>query len=154
MLVAVTEFALSALLRSSTEVLSHLADGDVILRRRGKAPLRLTLVGRDDERDEAYLAAIKLLRNVFVHRPEVMVEALDDAFPWVEFLPPDDRGTFADELSRTLIATADLDTTAPVAQLIVEWRATAAVHADPKLAGRLLQPVEATGERVPIPSGA
>jgi hypothetical protein len=48
-------------------------------------------------------------------------------------------------------AAAALDTYAALGQLIREWRASAEVHADPRLALRLRRPVDASGELIPQP---
>jgi hypothetical protein len=45
-----------------------------------------------------------------------------------------------------------LDNYASVIQLIGEWRATADVYADPRLARRLRRPLGAEGEVVPEPT--
>ena len=42
---------------------------------------------------------------------------------------------------------------APVGQLLREWRATAEIHADPRLARRLRADIAADGGVVPAPQG-
>ena len=75
-----------------------------------------------------------------------------DAFAWVKFLPVDARDAFAQELTETLLAAATVDVYAPIAQLVREWKATAAVHADPELRRQLSGPLQATGDAVPRPA--
>lgn len=56
-----------------------------------------------------------------------------EAFPWVRFLPREDVQAFLVELVETLRAVEELDSPAPVVQVITEWRHTAEIHADPEL---------------------
>lgn len=64
--------------------------------------------------------------------------SMTDSFAWSEFLPPKDRRAFLDEFSRTLIASADIDTYTHLAQVVREWQ----IHAQPGLAKRLRQAVK------------
>jgi hypothetical protein len=93
----------------------------------------------------------RAFRNLASHSPGALGDALGDAFGWLEFLPLADRRLFADEFARVVMAAAELDNYGPLSQLALEWRATAEVHADPKLARRLRRPVEAGGDPVPVP---
>ena len=140
----VTEHHFSELLREPKAVIRDLDDGDVLLRRRGAPALRLTLVDRDDQRADAYAMVGRALRNLAVHAPGTLGEALLDEFPWTTFLPKTDRAEFIDDFTRTVVAAAELDNFAPLAQLIDEWRATAEIHADPKLARRLRRSIDAS----------
>ncbi len=95
----------------------------------------------------------RALRNPAVHNPGVLEDALADAFPWLEFLPVADRKLFVDESSRVTVAAASIDSDEPLNQLVREWRDTAEVPSDPKLARRLggrfrLQAI-ASGRRPP-----
>jgi hypothetical protein len=149
----VIEHPFSDLLREPKTVVRDLDDGDVLLRRRGAPALRLTLVDRDDQRADAYALVGRALRNLAVHSPLVLGEALLDEFPWTSVLPKSDRVEFVDEFTRTVVAAAELDNFAPLAQLVDEWRATAEIHADPKLARRLRRAVAADGDLVARPVG-
>ncbi|MEX0833660.1 MAG: DUF6247 family protein [Actinomycetota bacterium] len=147
----VIEHPFSDLLRSPKQVTGEVEKGDVVLRRRDEADLRLTLAERDKERSAALAALGRTLRNLAVHEPESMREALADAFPWMEFLPKKDRALFAAEFADVLAGAVELDTYAPLSQLLREWRDTAEVHADPKLATRLRRPLKAAGGSVSRP---
>ena len=149
----VTERPFSDLLRRPKEVTSDVEEGDVLLRRRDEPDLRLSRADRDADRSAAFAALGRALRNLAVHSPKALEGALGDAFPWLEFLPQADRSAFVDEFSRVVVAAADLDNYAPLGQLVREWRATAEVHADPKLARRLKRPLQAVGERIERPAG-
>lgn len=145
--VSVTEHAFSDLLRTPKVVLDDLEDGDVVLRRRGAAPLRLSPWERDVERSDAFAAVIRLLRHLARHNAGAMRAAACEAFPWSDFLPNDVRDAFVTDLTRVLAAGAELDTFHPVSRALAEWRATAAVYADPELASRLAEPIETTEDR-------
>lgn len=149
----VTERPFSDLLRRPKEVTDDVEDGDVLLRRRDQPDLRLTRADREATRAETFTAIGRALRNLATHSPTALHDALADAFPWLEFLPARDRSVFLDEFSRMVTATATIDNYDALSQLVREWRATAEVHADPKLARRLRRAVDARGEPVVAPGG-
>ncbi|MGH2707050.1 MAG: hypothetical protein ACRDJF_10440 [Actinomycetota bacterium] len=149
----VIERPFSDLLRRPKEVTRDLDNADLLLRRRDEPDLRLTRADRDAERAAAFAALGRTLRNLAVHSPEVLGDALGDAFPWLEFLCSIDRQLFVEEFSRIVVAAAALANYAPLGQLVREWQATAEVHADPELARRLRSPLEAAGDRVEQPGG-
>ena len=86
-----------------------------------------------------------LLRNRDL---DSMLDLLPEMFPWVRFLPVGERRAFLVELVETLRASEELDTLAPVAQLVTEWRHTAEVHADPTVLAALTR---ATDDFGPVP---
>ncbi len=88
-----------------------------------------------------------------MHSPDALADALGEAFSWTQFLPAADQRLFVEEFSRVVTAAAELDNVAPLIQLLREWRATAEVHADPKLARRLRRKLEADGDAVAAPAG-
>lgn len=96
----------------------------------------------DRARAEAQLAAAQMLHLLAIAKPDVLDQVLDQAFPWAMFLPPLDRQTFIREYTRLMLGCAELGNYARVAQLLDEWRNTAAIHSDPELAKRLQTPVE------------
>jgi hypothetical protein len=150
--VRVIEHPFSDLLRRPNEVVDDLVDRDVVLRRRDAPALRLSLAARDDERAETYALVGRALRNLAAHHPEEVGQAILDEFSWTTFLPEADRIVFVAELLRTVIATGEIDNFAAVSQLVHEWRATAEVHSDPKLAARLSTPVVGGGKLVVAPT--
>lgn len=149
----VIEHPFSELLREPKTVVRDLDEGDVLLRRRGAPALRLSLVDRDDQRAGAYALVGRALRNLAVHAPDVLGDALLDEFPWTSFLPMADRAAFIDEFTRTVVAVAELDNFSPLALLVDEWRATAEIHADPTLARRLRRAIAPSGDLVARPAG-
>jgi len=126
-------------------------DNDVLLRRCDEPDLRLSRADREADRADAFTALTRALGNLAAHNPVALSEALGDAFAWLEFLPSKDRRMFIDEFTRVVTAAADLDNYAPLTQLVREWRATAEIHADLKLARRLRRAIDADGDRVPRP---
>lgn len=147
----VVERPFSEFLRRPKDVVAELSDHDVLLRRRNAPALRLSRADRDDDRFETFDALARLLRNLAVHSPAALDGAVDDVFAWVTFLPHADRRLFIEELTRTLVGAASIESYSPVAQLLREWTATAAIHADPTLARRLRKQIEADGKLVASP---
>jgi hypothetical protein len=147
----VIERPFSEFLRQPNDVVAELADHDVLLRRRNAPSLRLSEADRDDERSEAFEALARLLRNLVAHTPGGLEQTVADVFPWATFLPKRDRNAFIDELTTTLMAAAGLENYGPVGQLLREWKATAEIYADPKLARRLRRAIDADGDAVPVP---
>lgn len=148
----ITEHPFSDLLRRPKVVTDDVEKGDVLLRRRDEPDLRLSRADREVHRAEAFVALGRALRNVAVHNPTALREALGDAFPWLEFVPAADRQEFLDEFTRVVAAAAAVDNYEPLTQLVREWRATAEVHSDPKLARRLRRPLDASGDPVALPA--
>ena len=146
------ERSFSDLLRHPKDVTSDVEDSDVLLRRRDEPDLRLSLADREAERAEAFSALARAFRNLAVHNAGALGDALGDAFGWLEFLPVTDRSLFADDFARVVTAAAELDNYGPLSQLVREWRATAEVYADPRLARRLRRPVEADGDPIVEPA--
>src|SRR5690349_19452944 len=89
------------------------------------------------ERAEAEAEVIdvtsRLLAGVARRDPQLLREVLPNALPWVRFLPAADIDAMAAEFVSTTEAAAAIGNTAAVSQLLVEWRHTAEVHADPDL---------------------
>lgn len=148
----VIERAFSELLRRPKDVVGELEEHDVVLRRRNQPALRLSQEDRAGARDEVIADMARLLRKLAVRSPAAVAEAVEEAFPWSSFLPAGDRDEFVRELTRTLAASADIDNFAPAAQMLLEWRSTAEIHADPKLARRLRGTLVADGKVVDAPA--
>ena len=147
----VVERPFSEFLRQPNEVVAELEEHDVVLRRRNAPSLRLSDTSRDDERAQAFDALARLLRNLLVHSPAGLAEAVDDVFPWATLLPKPRSGDVRRRTGPHSVAASALDSYAPVAQLLQEWRATAEVHADPRLARRLRTAIAADGDPVVAP---
>ena len=149
-----TEATLTDFLRDPNSIVEKLERQDVVLHRRNAGDLRLSLQSRSEADDEGVRFIAHLLGQVL--SDDVLGARLASAaaaIPWVTFLPERSRQTFIKELIRTAEAAGELGSMAPLAQLLVEWKATAAIHADPALAVELNRPIAEIGGRVPAPSG-
>jgi antitoxin (DNA-binding transcriptional repressor) of toxin-antitoxin stability system len=122
----------SALLRTPAEVLHQLEDGgEVLLTRRGAAPVMLSSVTAMDQEKRGLQAMSQLiaasLDDDFAAR---MAERLTITFPWIEFLPPDQRVEFVGEFLRVGRACAELGHYDRLTVTINAWQATADAYAD------------------------
>lgn len=148
------EATLTDFLRDPNSIVEKLERQDVVLHRRNAGDLRLSLQSRSEADDEGIRFIAHLLGQALtddVVRARLVSAAA--ATPWVTFLPEPSRGIFVEELVRTAEAAGELGSLAPLAQLLVEWKATAAIHADPALAVGLKRPIAKIGSPVLAPSG-
>lgn len=150
-----TEVQWSDLQRDPKSVAALADQGEVRVRRRDGATL---LLHREDSAEVAALGAVsaaRALRNALVHLPgEQGVEVLVEEFPWVDVLPEPDRREFVADFIRAVSASAELGRWSVLAQVVQEWRATAAIHADPALVAELTEPVDTDFGPVPAPQGS
>ncbi|UOX87090.1 hypothetical protein MUY14_36000 [Amycolatopsis sp. FBCC-B4732] len=100
------------------------------------------------------MAAARALRNVLAHLPRDVAAALLDEFPWVDVLPAAEQAQFVHDFARAFQASAELGQWSVLAQTIMEWRSTAAIHADPVLAGKPSGPIDEDFGPVPGPTDA
>lgn len=121
-----------------------LADkGDVRVRRRDGSPLLLIREGAAESAAEGALSAARALRNALVHlSDDDTATVLTEEFPWLDVLPESDRRQFATDFVRAVEASAELGRWSVLGQAVVEWKATAAIHADPALAEELSRPLD------------
>lgn len=108
------------------------------VRRRGADEEDLVLVtaSRAAQNSEALSVTTRLFVELMKHddRARTLVtEVLPEAFPWVRFLPAEGVREFVLELVDVLEAADALNNPAPLVQLIVAWRHTAEIYADPEL---------------------
>jgi hypothetical protein len=139
-------------LRNPREVTERLREGDVILHRRDGDDLRLSVESRAAATIESLQVVGRVLTDILADA--AVRDRISDraALPWVRFLPRQERTRFYTELFECVEGAAQLGTLAPVSRLLDEWQATAAVHADPVLAGRLRRPVTEDRGAVPRPT--
>lgn len=123
-------------------------DGEARIERRGDEQLILMEARRYDDTRNHLETATRLLRNV------VLSEAVDDAveqtFPWTAVMSPAARVSFFGEFVETFAACMDLDVWIPMEQTLHEWKATAAIYADPELLAVLRRP-KVVEELDPVP---
>jgi hypothetical protein len=109
-------------------------------RRGSEDDLVLTTALRASQDGELVDVAARILRAVMSNpavRSQHLLDILPVVFPWIRFLTPEDRVTFAQELIDVMDASEELGTPVPVLQLITEWRHTAEIYADPELLATL-----------------
>ncbi|HEY4572008.1 MAG TPA: hypothetical protein VIH10_21200 [Kribbella sp.] len=128
------------------------------VRRRGaEEDLVLTTATRAAQDEEVVTVAIRLLRAITdnpVMRSFHLLDVLPQVFPWIRFLPSDDKAEFVRELIEVMSAGEELDSPVPVVQTITEWRNTAQVYADPELLEILRSQTIEDGGDVPAPASA
>lgn len=150
-----TEVQWSELQRDPKGVAALADRGDVRVKRRDGVPLLLV---REDSVSSATLGALsaaRALRNALGHLPtDDAVRALTEEFPWLDLLPDTGRRQFATDFVRAVQASAELGQWSVLAQVIVEWKATAAIYADPALVEELTRPLDDDFGPVPAPEGA
>ena len=148
------EYTLTDLLRSP-KVVTEATDrvSQLVIHRRNAPDLLLMRADRQHWVFEGAQAVARLLTATWIHLgAEDSIPALDEAMPWTVYLSEAGRAEFFAELSKALLASAELNNFAPVGQVLSEWKATAAIRVDPELADVLTRPIEApTGENVPEP---
>lgn len=148
----VIERTFSEFLRQPKEVVADLAQHDVVLRRRDAPDLYLSLAARDTSRTKTIKCLARLLHKMAADSPEAIDNAIEAAFPWVEFLSSEGRREFAEELAQTILASASIDNFSLVDQILLEWQNTAEILSDPELTALLTTPITVTdGRRVPCP---
>jgi hypothetical protein len=151
------EANLSDLLNAPRLTLARLGKARwLVLRRRGEEALVLTTVTRAEQDTEVTNALIRAFAEI-MREPtwrSVMSGALSEVFPWMRYLPARDQDEFVADYVAALRAAADLDNTAPVAQTLVEWKATAEAHADPELYRALITDSDEDHGQVPEPGPA
>jgi hypothetical protein len=121
---------------------------DLRLRRRDAEDLVLTTAARAEQNSELVSATTRMFVALMQHDDHaraLLLDVIPEAFPWVRFLPMEDVQAFLVELVETLRAVEELDSPAPVVQVITEWRHTAEIHADPDLLATLTQDGEDHG---------
>jgi hypothetical protein len=128
------------LLRQPGDVADLAERQDVHIYRRDGEDLLLSLYERELKLRESLELSARLMRSASQRSSDVMqafVDALANEAPWTEFLPADDRRRFIEEFTMTAAACIDTGVFAPLGRLLQEWRATAAVYADPAIVGGL-----------------
>ncbi|MDE0612815.1 MAG: hypothetical protein OXI32_00210 [bacterium] len=150
----VIERTFSEFLRQPKEVVADLADHDVVLRRRNAPDLYLSLAASDISRAKTIECLARLLCKISADSPEAIDDAIEAAFPWVEFLSPEERREFAEDLTRTILACASIESFEPVEQTLLEWQNTAEILSDPELTALLTTPITVThgGRVLPPPA--
>ena len=149
---SVLEATWSDFLRDPKTVTDRLDEVDVVLHRRDGEDLHLLTESRHEAAQQSMAIISRMLASVL--QEGVVQERLSGnaAMPWLRFLTAANRVQFATEFIETSVASGDLGTLAPLSALIAEWRDTALVRADPRLAAALRRPHPGDGDLVPRPT--
>jgi hypothetical protein len=148
----------SDLLQQPRDTVAKLEQGGeraLRVHRRDGEDLVLTTAARATQDHEMVGIAVRLLVAIMndpATRSRHLIDLLPKVFPWVRFLPDDDAIRFVQELVDVMSASEELETPAPVLQVVTEWRHTAEVHADPELAAALRRGT--TDDLGPVPAPA
>ncbi|MGF7238678.1 MAG: hypothetical protein ACQSGP_27540 [Frankia sp.] len=130
------EVSFTELIQHPTKTTARLVGARALrLRRRGAGDLVLMSADRAAQEGEVVDLTARLLASMLDERggADLLVRALPSVLPWVRFLPAAAIGELATEFVATARAAAAMNNTAPVAQMLTEWRHTAEVYADPEL---------------------
>jgi hypothetical protein len=149
-----SEETVTDFLRQTKKVLKRVDKEDVVLSRRGKAAIRISLETRNASNETGLELAADVLAAAVAAIPEIpdrLPEILTRRFPWIRFLPEREQRRFAREFVETLHACASIGKTARLAELVHSWKSTAQIYADPTLASDLKRPLVATGRKVTRP---
>lgn len=113
-------------------------DGEARIERRGHEQLVLIEARRYDSAIEHLETLTRLVRSLLLTR--AIEVAVKETFPWTGALPVDGREEFFAEFVDTFRTCKDLDVWVPLDQMLIEWKATATIYADPELAAALRGP--------------
>lgn len=75
-----------------------------------------------------------------------------EEFPWTDVLPARDRRQFVAEFARAVHVSAELGEWTHLAIVLQQWKATAQVHADPRLRKQLTGDLDGDLGPIPVPA--
>ena len=145
---------LTDFLRRPNKALRRVEKEDVVLSRRGKTAIRISLESRtkaDLDRNEL---ASHLLADALAEMPELparLAGLLEKRYSWLRFLPLPAREEFVRELVQTIEAFASVGKVARIEEVVAGWKATAEIYAEPELAAKLMEPLPGTNIAVRRP---
>lgn len=157
-----SEHTVRQLLREPSVVLDEATERDIRIKRRDAADLMLSEWDREESIRESLGLFSTLLRTAIRHWPErrghdsgLLASVIsDDQTNWMAFLAPAAQIVFVTELLDTALQCVSLGHFEPLDQVLREWRATAAIAADPNLRDRLkVSYDDPLDELVPDPHG-
>lgn len=150
------QFHLSDLVRTPSEVVAAAEQRDVIIHRRGKTDLRLSLASRaeragmDEEIARLFVQVAKDEQGIVILRG-----FLREMYHWMRFLPAPSVDRCVTDLLDMIAACAEIGNFSAYRAEVAAWRSTAEVYSDPELFERLSGPLspDATVGPVMIPEG-
>ncbi|WP_326637540.1 hypothetical protein OG884_27320 [Streptosporangium sp. NBC_01755] len=118
--------------------------------RRDGEDLFISIARHDHQREETADVAARMIAALPANDEgtRAVLHALPQVFPWVRHLSVEETREFVRELVDATRDSVDLDVHSTLHRVIVEWRATARILADPELTARLTRalPDEDHGE--------
>lgn len=124
----------------------------LLIRRRGDADdLILQSAERASQDQDVATAAFRLLHRL-LREPTAhtsIARVITDVIPWTKYLPDDEVVTMITDLAEAAEGADSLDNLAPLAQVLIEWRHSADIYADPVLKAALTGP--SYGDFGPVP---
>ncbi|GGL09010.1 prevent-host-death family protein [Planomonospora parontospora] len=115
----------------------------VHVKRRDGEDLFISTARHDRQREETADVSARMIAALLASDEGVraVLHALPAVFPWARHLSVEERWEFVRELIDATRDAVDLDVHATLHRVIVEWRATARILADPALAAQLTRPL-------------
>lgn len=124
-------------------------DGEARIERRGHGQLMLIEAQRYDTAIEHLETLTQLVRSMLLTRSVEI--AVKETFPWTGALPADGREEFFAEFVETFRMCKNLDVWVPLEQMLIEWKATATIYADPEVLTALRRPLVVEEDLAPVP---
>lgn len=111
--------------------------------RRDGEDLYLTTARHDQQREETAAVTARLFAALLRSDAGVgaVLRALPEVFPWVRHLSGEEAREFVTDLIDATRDVVELDVHTNLHRVIVEWRATARILADPELTAQLTRPL-------------
>lgn len=111
--------------------------------RRDGEDLYLTTERHDRQREETADVTARLFAALITNDDgaRAVLLALPEVFPWTRHLSTEEVREFVVDLVHATRDAVDLDVHANLHRVIVEWRATAKILADPELTAQLTKPL-------------
>lgn len=111
--------------------------------RRDGEDLYLTTARHDQQREETAEVTARLFSALIRSDAGVgaVLRALPEVFPWVRHLSREEAQEFVADLIDATRDVVELDVHTNLHRVIVEWRATARILADPELTAQLTRPL-------------
>jgi hypothetical protein len=136
--------AFSELSKHSKDVASKVERaGRILVTRRDGADLILTTELHDRQREEAVDIASRVLAVLLTSDEggEVVIRTLPMVFPWIRHLNDEERLEFAHDLMEASRDMTELDVPANLHRILVGWKATARILADPEQLALAMRPL-------------
>jgi hypothetical protein len=115
----------------------------VHVKRRDGEDLYISTARHDQEREETADVAARMIAALLAsdEGTRAILQSLPAVFPWVRHLSTEETREFIEDLVDATRDAVDLDVHATLHRVIVEWRATARILADPVLTAQLARPL-------------